>query len=110
MIHNKLSSHHSETYQYISIDQKKIVLAYKTKHYIQLYFCIDYFFLKSHLVILYCVHIRTRGGIHNKIWPKTKGFPEGAAKGKSRGPGPYFTVYPDLSPSTDIIPFLTMIF
>ena len=57
-----------------------------------------------------CIHIRTRGGIYGKIWPEPKGLPEGAARGQSQGLRPYFTVYPDLSPNTDIIPFLTMIY
>ena len=48
--------------------------------------------------IIYCIRIRARGGICGKIWPE-----------QSRGLRPYFTVYPDLSPNTNIIPFLTMI-
>ena len=36
--------------------------------------------------------------------------PDGAARGQSQGLRLYFTVYPDLSPNTDIIPFLTMIY
>ena len=39
----------------------------------------------------YCICIRTRGEIYSKIWP-------------------YFTIYADSSPNTDIIPFLTMIY
>ena len=51
--------------------------------------------------------IKTRGGIFGKIWPEPKGFAEGAARRKSWGLRPYFTVYHDLSPSnTDNIPFL----
>ena len=57
-----------------------------------------------------CIRIRTRGGIYGKIWPEPEGLPEGAAQGQSQGLRPYFTVYPDLSPNTDIIPFLTMIY
>ena len=47
----------------------------------------------------YCIRIRTRGGMYGKIWPE----PERLLR-------PYFTEYPDLSPNTDIIPFLTMIY
>ena len=47
---------------------------------------------------IYCICIRTRGGIYSKIWPET----EGAAQGKCRS---YFTVYPDFSPNTHIITF-----
>ena len=58
------------------------------------------------------IRIGTRGGIYSKIWPEPEGLPEGlpegAALGQSQGLRPYFTVYPDLSPNTDIIPFLTM--
>ena len=54
------------------------------------------------------IRIRTRGGIYGKIWPEPGGLPEGIARGQSQGLRPYFTVYPDLSPNTDIIPFLTM--
>ena len=57
-----------------------------------------------------CIRIRTRGGIYGKIWSEPEGLPEGAARGQSQGLRPYFTVYPDLSPNTDIIPFLTMIY
>ena len=59
---------------------------------------------------LYCIRIRTRGGIYGKIWPEPEGLPAGTARGQSQGLKPYFTVYPDLSPNTDIIPFLTMIY
>ena len=48
---------------------------------------------------LSCIRIRTRGGIYGKIWPE-----------QSQGLRPYFTVHPDLSPNTDIIQFLTMIY
>ena len=48
---------------------------------------------EQHLDSTYCIRIRTRGGIYGKI-----------------GLSSYFTVYPDLSPNMDIIPFLTMIY
>ena len=57
-----------------------------------------------------CIRIRTRGGIYGKIWPEPEGLPESAAQGQSQGLRPYFTIYPDLSPKTDIMPFLTMIY
>ena len=41
-----------------------------------------------------------------EIWPEPKGVPEGTARGNSRGLRPYFAVYPELSPNTDIISFL----
>ena len=41
----------------------------------------------------YCIRIRTRGGIYGEIWPEPK-------RGGLR---PYFAVYPELSPNTDII-------
>ena len=53
-----------------------------------------------------CIRIRTRGGIYDEIWPEPKGVPEGAARGNSRGLRPYFAVYPESSPNTDIISFL----
>ena len=56
-----------------------------------------------------CIRIRTQGGIYGKLWPEPEGFPESAARGKSQGLKPYFNVYPNLSPHTDIIPFLTII-
>ena len=52
---------------------------------------------------IFCICIRTRGGIYGEIWPEPKGVPKGAARGNSRGFRPYFTVYPELSPNTDII-------
>ena len=54
---------------------------------------------------VYCIRIRTRGGIYGKIWPEPEGLPKGAARGQSQGLRPYFTVYPDLSPNTDIIQY-----
>ena len=54
------------------------------------------------LTMSYCIRIRTRGGIYGKIWPEPEGNPEGS--------GLFFTIYPDFSPNTDIIPFLTMIY
>ena len=59
---------------------------------------------------VYCIRIRTRGGIYGKIWLEPEGLPEGSARGQSQGFRPYFTVYPNLSPNTDIIPFLTTIY
>ena len=38
--------------------------------------------------------------------PEPKGFADGTACRNPEGSGTCFTVYPDLSPSTDIIPFL----
>ena len=61
--------------------------------------------LKTLISVWYCIR-RTRREIYAKIWPE----PEGLAEGAARGLRPYFTVYPDLSPNTDIIPFLTMIY
>ena len=49
-----------------------------------------------------CIRIRMRGGIYGKIWPEVERNPEGS--------GHVFSIYPDLSPATDIIQFLTMIY
>ena len=40
---------------------------------------------------------------------REEGFPSSCTLGKPLGLRPYFTVYPNLSPNTDIIPFLTLI-
>ena len=62
--------------------------------------CIVYCIL---YILLYCIQIRTRGGI-------CLGICLGIALGQSLELWPYFIIYPDLSPNTDIIPFLTMIY
>ena len=56
--------------------------------------------------VLYCICIRTRGGISYEIQPEPKEVPEGAARMNFRGLRPCFIGYPDSSPNTDIIPFL----
>ena len=53
---------------------------------------------------LYTVSVlRQEEGYTAKYGPSLRDFPRAQLT-------PYFTVYPDLSPNTDIIPFLTMIY
>ena len=67
------------------------------------FFLLDFLHFHTFLLTIYCIRIRTRGGIYDEIWTEPKGVPEGEARGNSRGLRPYFDVYPESSPNTDII-------
>ena len=50
-----------------------------------------------------CICIVARGWMYGEIWPEPEGNAEGEARGISWGLGLYFTVYPYLSHTTDIL-------
>ena len=52
---------------------------------------------------MYCIRIRTRGGIYSQI------YPQALSSGYLEGELIYLTVYPELSPYTDNILFLAFI-
>ena len=54
---------------------------------------------------LYCIRIRTRGGIYVKCTPLPEGVPRAKPKGTPEGGGVYLAVDPESSPNTDIMSF-----
>ena len=56
-----------------------------------------------------CICTRTRQGMYSKMWPQPKGSSQGSPRELSRLRS-YFSVYPELSPYTDNVPFLTLIY
>ena len=53
-----------------------------------------------------CIRIRRKGGIYGEIWPEPKGNSRGHTPETFREFRPYFALYPESSPNTDIIAFL----
>ena len=62
--------------------------------------------VNKNFMIVFCINIRTRGGIYGQIYPfALKEFPRAKPEGTHEGNGVYLTLYAESSPNTDSISF-----